>query len=92
MWIKNISDKDSFPGINIYETKLLKSGSALTLPGIGIFIHVDLKGILKTRMLQHEYGHYLDYLSISTNRFYRFIKFYFFIGLPSFINAAIGIG
>jgi hypothetical protein len=91
----NISDEENFPGIKIYETKLLKKGTAVILPPLGIFIHENVKGIYRTQMLQHEYGHYLDFLSMSGKKDRRFIaaiKFYLFSGLPSLINAATGIG
>ncbi len=85
----NISDQENFPGIKIYETKLLVSASAIILPGVGIFIHSGITGSQRLRVLQHEYGHYLDYLSFSG---FAMIKFYIFIGLPSLLNAATGIG
>ncbi len=48
-------------------------------------------------LLQHEYGHYLDYkLSIDLNYNLQspsnIFNFYIGIGLPSLLNAATGIG
>jgi hypothetical protein len=91
----NISDEENFTGIKICETKLLKKGTAITLPPIGIFIHESVKGIYRKQMLQHEYGHYLDFLSMSGKngrQLIAVIKFYLYTGLPGFINAATGIG
>ena len=86
---RNISNKLLFPGINIYETKFLRKNSAITLPPIGIFIHSNIKGQERELALQHEYGHYLDYLSIFKNSSFAIavIKFYLKTGLPSLFSA-----
>lgn len=39
----------------------MAEGTGVTLPGIGIFIHSSVKGRNRESMLQHEYGHFLDY-------------------------------
>ena len=94
MLIKNISDKTSYPSINIYETKLIKRNSGITLPGIGIFIHQDIKGLQRLRMLQHEYGHFLDYQFNFKKKipFLSLMKFYVVVGIPSIFNLITGFG
>lgn len=93
-YFKNISDQKNYPGIKIYETSLIAKGSAVTLPGIGILIHSNISGPIRTQILQHEYGHFLDYtfssdLKIGGNSS---LSFYKFIGIPSIFNIASGIG
>lgn len=89
--IKEISDPVNFPGIKLFETNLILKGSAICLPGIGIFIHFGIKGQSQNRVLQHEYGHYLDYKISKDLRRKRTLKspilgFYVGIGLPSILN------
>jgi RHS repeat-associated protein len=85
----DISNEEEFPGIKIYETENIADNSAVTLPGIGIFIHSDIKGVDRLMVLQHEYGHYLDYLAgMGASGVYhgRGVTFYIGIGLPSLLN------
>lgn len=90
---KDISDEKNYPGVKIYESRLAASG-AITLPGIGIFVHPG--GGKDVGLLQHEYGHYLDYkFSPDLNSFgtpSATLNFYLTIGLPSIFNAATGLG
>ena len=77
---------------------MIAEGSAVTLPGLGIYIHSSITGDARTRVLQHEYGHYLDYKfspDLQMNVFNKspaILNFYMKIGIPSFFNAATGIG
>lgn len=50
-----------FEGIRIFSlnTKSFNRGSAITIPGIGIFL--GLKQINNTGLLRHEFGHILQY-------------------------------
>jgi hypothetical protein len=58
----DISDTKNYPGIKIYQTPLVVEGTGVTIPGIGILISSSIKpGLGMTQMLQHEYGHFLDY-------------------------------
>jgi hypothetical protein len=71
-----------FPNISIYENKKLKGG--ITLPGIGIIV-CDRNDIA---LIQHEYGHFLDYLNLKMKygNILSFIVFYLYLGLPSLLN------
>ncbi|MBL4709506.1 MAG: hypothetical protein JKY48_13810, partial [Flavobacteriales bacterium] len=93
-WFIDISDPLKYPGIKIYQTSLIANGSAITLPYMGIFIHSSYSGIDLTQLIQHEYGHYLDFrfnfsmvTMPQTGTF-----FYPVIGLPSLFNTITGIG
>lgn len=76
----NISHK-KFPLVSIYEYKKLKGG--ITLPGIGIFVYSKNDKAL----MQHEYGHYLDFLFFRKKYglLLAFIIYYTYIGLPSLL-------
>ena len=89
--LKEISDPVNFPGIKLFETNLVLKGSAICLPGIGIFVHYKTNGQSRNRVLQHEYGHFLDYKTSKDLRRKRtlnspFLGFYLCIGLPSILN------
>jgi hypothetical protein len=89
--LKEISDPVNFPGIKLFETNLVLKGSAICLPGLGIFIHSGIIKVVRNRVLQHEYGHYLDYKSSHDLRRKRNLKspilgFYLGIGIPSILN------
>ena len=89
--LKEISDPVNFPGIKLFETNLILKGSAICLPGIGIFIHLGIKGKAQNRVLQHEYGHFLDFKTSKDLRRKRTLKspilgFYLGIGIPSILN------
>jgi hypothetical protein len=65
----------------------------VTLPGIGIYIGGAYNGGSLTRVMQHEYGHYLDSeYSTFNNVTPSIVNFYLGIGIPSIFNAATGIG
>ncbi len=89
--LKEISDPVNFPGIQLFETNLILKGSAICLPKIGIFIHSGIRGDTQKRILQHEYGHFLDYKlskDLKRKRTLRspIIGFYLGIGIPSMLN------
>ncbi|MBX2913135.1 MAG: hypothetical protein KF717_13235 [Cyclobacteriaceae bacterium] len=69
-----------YPGVKIYETSLMREYSGVTLPGIGILIHPSVRGVSRTKMLQHEYGHFLD------SQYFKGARFYTEIGIPSIWN------
>ncbi|RIW12780.1 hypothetical protein D0X99_18485 [Algoriphagus lacus] len=78
-------------GIGIYRTSFIWPGSGICLPGIGIFIHKAVTGVHYDRMVQHEFGHFLDYLSGYGGDRKKLLGsyllgFYLLIGLPSLLN------
>jgi hypothetical protein len=86
--IKNIK---GLRGIRVYETNWMISGSGICLPGLGIFIHSDIRDQSKERIIQHEYGHFLDYqhgLENDQKVFLgsKLLGFYLLIGIPSLFN------
>lgn len=88
-------DKDSIQGIKVYRTRLIREGSGICLPGIGIFIHSSVQGPRFERMVQHEFGHFLDYqFGIEGDRKRLLgsylLGFYVLIGLPSLLNLTPG--
>ena len=83
-------------GIRVFQTRWIKSGSGICLPGIGIFIHSDIPENGKKRIVQHEFGHFLDYkFGLDGDRKKLLgsflLGFYFLIGLPSLLNLIGGI-
>ena len=98
LYFTNISDEKKYPGIKIYQTSAIAKGTAVTLPGIGIVIHSDFKpGLQMTKILQHEYGHFLDFkFSVDLNRnspanpSSSILNYYIFIGLPSVFDLING--
>lgn len=86
--IKNI---ERLNGIRVYETSWMMDGSGICLPGIGIFIHTDIPIKSKAAIIQHEFGHYLDYkfgLNGDRKKFLGsyLLGFYILIGIPSLLN------
>lgn len=81
--VVDISNNELFPNIKVFESKLFKGG--ITFPGLGIVVckREDMA------LIQHEYGHYLDYKNFTARYgvVVAFIIFYCFIGLPSLCNA-----
>ncbi len=82
-------------GIRVFETRMLLSGTAICLPGIGIFVHAGLSSQAKERVIQHEFGHYLDfqqgYLGNRKKLLGSYLLgFYVLIGLPSLLNLTPG--
>ena len=69
-------DGNETPGISVYETGLMPEGSGVTLPLFGIFVGSSPT----TGLVQHEYGHYLQYKELG------FLGFYKNIGAPSVYN------
>lgn len=83
------------PGIKVYRTRFIRKGSGVCLPGIGIFIHKEVKGEHFRRLVQHEYGHYLDFKNgLEGKRITllgsAFLGFYLLIGLSSILNLTPG--
>lgn len=82
-------------GIKVYRTRWIPKGSGICLPGLGIYIHQELKDDSLEQLIQHEYGHYLDYkfgFRGDRKKFlgsYR-LGFYMKIGLPSVLNLTPG--
>lgn len=94
--MQRINDIARLDGIAAYRTRWLVSGSGICLPGIGIFIHADIPAKATTRIVQHEYGHFLDYkcgLNGDRKCFLGsyLLGFYLKIGLPSLLNLLWGI-
>ena len=94
-WFKNISYKSKYPNINIYRSSVIKNGTAICLPGIGIIVSNFYQGIDLEKVLQHEYGHFLDarhgiILTKRTPTLFKCLLFYMIIGIPSILSAAIG--
>jgi len=74
-----------FEGVRIYESSRLGEGyncGGIALPGIGIIVGVGAFSEKKDiGLVQHEYGHILQYRLIG------WLRFYLFVGLPSLISA-----
>lgn len=78
-------------GIRVFQTSLILNGSGICLPGIGIFIHNEISEAVKLQIIQHEYGHYLDFkYGVNGDRKKilgsNLLGFYFLIGIPSLFN------
>lgn len=84
----DLSDSKKYPGINIYQNNDKNDFNAVTLPGVGIYLGGGLSGTDQTKTIQHEYGHYLDYLSLNSVGT-GLISFYLCIGMPSIVNGAL---
>jgi 3',5'-cyclic-AMP phosphodiesterase len=94
--IRKIKKSEKLEGIGVFQTPLLAKGSAICLPGIGIFLSDAIPESLHKPVIQHEFGHYLDYLhgfKGDRKRFLGsgFLGFYLKIGLPSLFNLIPGI-
>jgi hypothetical protein len=94
--IRRIRNIENLHGIGVFQTGLIWPGSGICLPGIGIFIHDGIPESARKRIIQHEYGHYLDYKSGDGGDQKRFLGshllgFYLKIGLPSILNLIWGI-
>lgn len=94
--IKPLRNIENLEGIRVYQTRWIKSGSGICLPGIGIFIHSGIPDNAKLRIIQHEFGHYLDYrFGVDGDRKMfigsYFLGFYVKIGIPSILNLVAGI-
>ncbi len=75
--LKNISNPEKYPGIDIYQNQDPNDMTAVTLPGSGIYIGGYYNNDELTMVTQHEYGHYLQYKQTG------FMTFYTKIGIPS---------
>lgn len=94
--LEKIENIELLEGIRVFQTNWIKSGSGICLPGIGIFIHSDIPEFAKKRIIQHEFGHYLDYKSGLDGDRKRLLGsyllgFYVLIGIPSFLNLISGV-
>ncbi|GMQ26575.1 hypothetical protein Aoki45_32580 [Algoriphagus sp. oki45] len=83
-------------GIRVFRSSLLAKGSAICLPGLGIFLSKTIPQSAEKAIVQHEYGHYLDYLCGFEGDQKRFLGskilgFYLKIGLPSLFNLTPGL-
>lgn len=89
--IREIKNNSRVVGIRVFETSWMLRGSGICLPGIGIFIHSSYPSTMKTQLIQHEYGHFLDFsegFEGDHKRLFgsRLLGFYFLIGIPSLLN------
>lgn len=88
-------NRELIRGIGVYRTSYIWPGSGICLPGIGIFIHKKVTGVHFDRMVQHEYGHFLDFQSGFGGDRKKILGsyllgFYVLIGLPSLLNLIPG--
>lgn len=74
--IKSKVINDRYPGLIIHETNMLKHGSDIVLPS-RIFVASDYRLFYGEAILQHGYGHYLQYKK------HGFLFYYFVIGPSS---------
>ncbi|TDQ19519.1 hypothetical protein DFQ04_1342 [Algoriphagus boseongensis] len=93
--LKRIPNPSKVKGIKVVESFVLAKGSAICLPGFGILISSSIPESIRLEIIQHEYGHYLDYLfGIEGDRKKflgsAFLGFYLKIGLPSLLNLIPG--
>jgi hypothetical protein len=96
MFFRRINSPEKLEGIGVFQTPFLVKGSAICLPGIGIFLSDSIQGFLQKAVIQHEFGHYLDYLHGYEGDRKRFLGsgllgFYLKIGLPSLFNLIPGL-
>lgn len=70
-----------YPGLIIHETKKLKRGSDIVLPP-HIFVAADYRKYYGEAVIQHGYGHYLQY---KKHGFF----YYYFVIAPVSVWAAI---
>lgn len=78
-------------GIRVYQTSWMLAGSGICLPGIGIFIHSSGSEKTRLQLIQHEYGHFLDFkygLNGDRKKLLgsHHLGFYFLVGIPSLFN------
>ena len=95
MWFQRIPNPAKVDGIRIFRTPFLVKGSAICLPGIGIFLSSAIPEFAHVPIIQHEYGHFLDYqkgCEGDHKRFLgsKFLGFYLKIGMPSLLNLTPG--
>lgn len=95
MWFQRIPNPAKVEGIRIYRTPFLVKGSAICLPGLGIFLSSAIPVSAQVPIIQHEYGHFLDYqkgFEGDHKRFLgsKFLGFYLKIGFPSLLNLSPG--
>ena len=74
-----------YQGVLIYESPRLGYGynsGGIALPGIGIIVGVGaFSNQLDIGLVQHEYGHFLQYRLIG------WFRFYLMVGIPSLFSA-----
>jgi hypothetical protein len=89
--VKELKNIPKVEGIRVYQTSWMLNGSGICLPGIGIFIHSGIPEKIKLQIIQHEYGHYLDFkhgVDGDQKRVFGsgLLGFYLGIGIPSLFN------
>ncbi|MEI6577517.1 MAG: RHS repeat-associated core domain-containing protein [Bacteroidota bacterium] len=84
-WYKEMSNSNNYPGIRIFESNHVVGG--FTLPRIGIFVE-NSKDI---PLIQHEYGHYLNYVYWQSiyGTFFADAAYGIFIAGPSAIDMEV---
>ena len=95
MWFQRILSPAKVEGIRVFRSPFLVKGSAICLPGLGIFLSSSIPETVQIPIIQHEYGHFLDYQNGCEGdhkKFLgsRFLGFYLKIGLPSLLNLTPG--
>jgi hypothetical protein len=71
-----------FEGVRVYESRLMRSGAGLALPGIGIVVYPGANSTQKNiPLLRHEFGHILQARETGA------LTFYFKIGISSLWSA-----
>ncbi len=80
----DISDPTRYPGIKIFKADWVRRYTGFCLPGVGIFVHPTVAN--DHALLQHEYGHYLQYMQTHGT------AWYWQVGVWSMLNHWTGIG
>ncbi|GMQ29641.1 hypothetical protein [Algoriphagus confluentis] len=96
MFLQRIPNPPLVHGIRIFRSSWLAKGAAICLPGLGVFLSKTIPLFAEKPIIQHEYGHYLDYLRGCEGDHKRFLGsrilgFYLKIGLPSLFNLTPGL-
>lgn len=89
--IREIKNIPGVTDIRVFETDWIRERSGICLPKIGIFVHSAFSESEKIRIIQHEYGHFLDFnFGLNGDRKQilgsAFLGFYLGIGVPSLLN------
>ena len=91
MGLRRLENPPRVQGISVYQTSWILRGSAICLPGIGIFLSESIPDSSQKSIIQHEYGHFLDYQNGVEGDRKKFLGsyllgFYLKIGIPSIFN------
>ncbi|MFN4000427.1 hypothetical protein [Algoriphagus sp.] len=89
--VEEIKNIQGVKGIRVYQTSWILAGSGICLPEIGIFISKAIPEKARLSIIQHEYGHFLDFkngVNGGPKRLFgsRILGFYILIGIPSLFN------